>query len=189
MGSESHIDWGLVHQQLADAEASLDRDFRLAEQSAEAVLERRASLLASRHTRSLPGSADVHVVLIEAAGKLMALPADAVSQVVSIPSWTPVPDAHESLLGIINVQNDLVALLSPWAFSVGTPGESSDFKKAVVLAHPVLRLAVGCDEVPGLVRLSHDQIKEDRLFEWQGGLGVMLDANEVLQPLYQDLSA
>ncbi|HSJ01056.1 MAG TPA: chemotaxis protein CheW [Verrucomicrobium sp.] len=147
----------------------------------EKILLRRAAALADRKSH-IDAPADVlEVLLLQVGPHLLGLPAADVRQIFSFPRWAPVPEAHPALLGVISVQNDLICLISPYPYLKETSGPVDHFSKAVLLIHPVLRVALGCDEVLGFAKLTPDQIKENRVFESGGRPGILLDANQVLE--------
>lgn len=177
------IDWKLVSQRMKDAEAALQRAFEPAEEDREAVLLRRAAALAGKNEEGLRRHENSPQVLLLRVGEsVIGLDASQVSQIVSFQQWAAVPDAHDALLGVVNVRSELVCLCSPYPYLKTNGGDVSGFVRGVVLRHPTLRLALGCHEVLGFVRLTAEDVKENNVFEAAGRLGVLLDSNVILEP-------
>jgi chemotaxis signal transduction protein len=179
------IDWELVRLRMKDAEATLQRAFEPGTEEREAVLLRRAAALAEKKEAGRPNHENTQQLLLLRVGEsVIGLDASQVSQIISFQHWAAVPDAHDALLGVVNVRSELVSLCSPYPYLKTTGGDVSEFVRGAVLRHPSLRLALGCHEVLGFVRLASEEIKENNLFEAAGRLGVLLDANVILEPFY-----
>lgn len=179
------IDWELVKQRMKDAEATLQRAFEPGAEEQAAVLLRRAAVLAgTKKTGQQQHENSLQVLLLRVGEAVIGLDASQVSQIVSFQQWAAVPDAHDALLGVVNVRSELVSLCSPYPYLKTTGGDVSGFVRGAVLRHRTLRLALGCHEVLGFVHLAPEEIKENNVFEAAGRLGVLLDANVILEPFH-----
>lgn len=179
------IDWEQVRQRMADAEAALQRAFEPGPEAREAVLLRRASELARLpDDRPGQGGEGGHLLRLRVGGQIVGLEASEVQEIISYSHWAPVPDAHEALLGLVSVRNELVNLFSPFPYlKQPGAGDTTGFAQGALLRHPHLRIALGCHEVLGFIQLRPDQLKEDGVFEHEGRLGVLLDVADVLEPV------
>lgn len=184
------INWEQVKLRMKDAEATLQRAFQPGAEERDAVLLRRAAALAEmKGAGRLEDDRAQQVLLLRVGESVIGLDAAQVAQIVSFQQWAAVPDAHEALLGVVNVRSELVGLCSPYPYLKTTGGDVSGFVRGAVLRHSTLRLALGCDEVLGFVHLAPEAIKENHVFEAAGRLGVLLDANVILEPFHSTVSA
>lgn len=98
------------------------------------------------------------LVLFTCAGQPFALPLAVVERVVRAVTITPVPDAPERVLGVINAQGRLIAVVDirqPW----GPPKRNLELSDRLIIAHTSRRqVALVADSVEGVVVPSEHHI-------------------------------
>jgi len=166
MSDPRKIDWQAVHQPLDESSLLLKSAFEPTPEVVARTLADRADLLARREKLTASQSALRTVLLLEAGGHMAGIEIKWIQEVVNLTqSYTPVPDAHELLLGVVNVHNQLVNLVNPEPLlNEGSAAVASEFSQAVLLRHPQLKVAIGCTQVLDLVELPEEAWQSDRLF-------------------------
>lgn len=184
MSEIQKIDWQAVHQRLDDSTRLLENAFEPPTDVVERTLAIRAEQLARRQTASTQTAALRTVLLLEVGDHVAGIEIQWLQEVVNLTrSYTPVPDAHELLLGVVNIHNHLVNLVNPWPLlNEASAADSGELSQAVLLRHPHLRVAIGCTRVMDLVELSDEAWQSDRLFFFSPdkGPGVLLDMESLL---------
>lgn len=104
------IDWGEVHERLDRSAAVLAGGTPLADEQVQAILDERARVLARVPERPLEAAERIEVVAFALAGERLALETRFVRRVLSRWEATPVPGAPEVLVGVTNLQGDVLAL-------------------------------------------------------------------------------
>ena len=186
MSEKQKIDWQAVHRKLDESSHLLKTAFEPTPEEVDRTLAARAEQLARRQATA-GGQTTGRTVLLLAVGENVAgIEIHWIQEVVNLgQSPTLVPDAHELLLGVVNVHNQLVTLVNPEPLlnesaAAATAGEIS---QAVLLRHPQLKVAIGCAQVLDLVELPDAAWQSDRLFFFNAEQtpGVLLDVRSLLQ--------
>jgi len=146
------------------------------------ILQQRAARLAARLPQENTARGE-DVLIFEIQGELAGLRAADCREVVKVERLAPVPDAMEGLLGLLNVQNELVCLVDVrplvWpAMDVAT----GDFSSAIVLRHPSLRIAIACDSVQNVQEIRADDMVDPGSFRVGSRFASMLTLATLLAP-------
>ncbi|SKA81714.1 Chemotaxis signal transduction protein [Prosthecobacter debontii] len=181
------IDWHAVHEQLDASSRLLESSFQPPPEAVERILAERAEQLAHRRnlTPSAPATSRT-LLLIEVGSYTAGIEIKWIQEVVNLERQpAPIPDAHELLLGVINIHNQMAALINPWLLMNEKPTTQYTFPQAVFLRHPHLNLAVGCTQALNLVELTEDAWQSDRLFLYgsERRPGVLLDIHHLVTSL------
>lgn len=150
--------------------------------ASERVLLERAARLASRQgiaTRS-PGE---QVILFEVQGHLAGLRAQDCVEVVKVDFLTPVPDAAEGLLGLLNIHNNFHCVIDVQRLILGKASlDETAFAFAIVLRHETLRVAVACDLVLRVENILDNQKSADGSFRVEERFATMINPQALLAP-------
>lgn len=156
---------------------------------------RRAEILRLRAARVAARAQAKHIekgediLVFELQGELAGIRAAECREVVRVENVTPVPDAREGLLGLLNVQNELICLVDIrpdiWP-SLAATGDA--FAMAIVLRHEPLRIAVGCDRVHGVTEVRKDQLDATSAFRFDSRFASLLSLSELLNPFQSALT-
>jgi chemotaxis signal transduction protein len=87
-------------------------------------------------------------------GERFALPVRSVREITMVEHVTPVPRATACVLGAINLRGTLVSLITIEALVGVRPRSRRRVTRAIVLAHPTLRVAIAVDEVVDMAALE-----------------------------------
>jgi len=156
-------------------------------QHIEDILAERADRLAHRHKQVATHVRHRDVLILKVAGHIAGIDVAFVQEIVKVENFAPVPDASESLLGILNIHNSFVSLLDPCSYLEITKA-AEPYPWALILRHESLRVAVACDEVLRLESLAIDVFDEQGAFRYHDTIGSMLDIHRLLLPLEQPAS-
>jgi purine-binding chemotaxis protein CheW len=91
-------------------------------------------------------------------GRLYALPAMLVSEVLRLPSIARVPQAPRSLMGLANLRGSVLPVASVRALLGGDEAAATHASRLIVL-NGTSNVALAVDEVASLVRVSHEKVK------------------------------
>lgn len=184
MSDTPSIRWQTVYKQLEESGRQLDAVFAPDPELINRTLARRAESLSQRTERQVKDETLRHLLLVRVGDYTAGIEVQWIQEVMGLSQeYAPVPDAHELLLGVINVHNQIVNLVNPWALMNETaPATASTFPHAVLLRHAHLRIAIGCSEVINLVELPPSAWQSDRLFLYQAdeSPAVLLDIHALL---------
>lgn len=181
MKSSPDIDWRAVHATLRENERRLAEAFAPAEEGVELALKQRAAALASRRPLESARLSSRTILVLRAGGHVAGVELRAVKEVLRTSGHATVPDAHASILGVINVHNELTCLLDPYVLLHETaPAEDAPFTHAVLLAHPHLRIAIACHEVMRLEEIPDAHEQPSNVFRSEGRTGTVLDLESLL---------
>lgn len=188
MSEASNIDWSAVRRKLEESQHSLESALTRSPAEADGILARRAEILARRPAPAAQATSLRTLLLVEVGTKVAGLEVSWVQEVVNLAeAHSPIPEAYPSLLGVINVHNQIVNLISPWPLLNETaPGSTAAaFPKAVLLRHPHLAVAIACTQVLHLVELPDSAWQSDRHFFHRSDQppGVLLDVAGLLASL------
>lgn len=188
MSEKQDIDWQAVHQQLATGGQLLETAFEPSPETVDKILAQRAEQLAQRqHATKVAQSSHRTVLLLEVGTYTAGIEIQWIQEVVNLErKHAPVPDAHELLLGVINVHNQLACLVNPWLLMNEKSHEPQlTFPQAVFLRHANLRVAIGCTRTLNLVELAEESWQSDRLFLYgeERKPGVLLDIRHLMKSL------
>lgn len=173
MSEKYQIDWPAVHQQLEHGTQLLETAFTPPPEQVQRILTERAEVLARRLDRATAAasaqSARRSVLLVEVGSHIAGIEIHWLREVLKLPhGHVPVPDAHDLLLGVVNVHSQIVNLVSPWPLLNESAPPASDgasaFPHAVLLRHAHLSVAIGCTAVRSLVELPPEAWQDERLF-------------------------
>lgn len=166
MSDTPSIHWQTVYHQLKESERQLEAVITPQQGDIERTLAQRAEALTQRGERQLKDESLRHLLLIRVGDHTAGIEVPWIQEVIGlVQDYTPVPDAHDLLLGVINVHNQIVNLVNPWPLLNETaPTAVPTFPHAVLLRHAHLRIAIGCSEVINLVELKTADWQSDRLF-------------------------
>lgn len=170
--SEKHaIDWPAVHQRLEHGTQLLKEAFNPPPEQVQRILTERAEVMARRLDRTTAAasaqSARRKVLLVEVGSHIAGIEIHWVREVLNLPrGHAPVPDAHDLLLGVVNVHSQIVNLVSPWPLLNESmpPASAVAFPHAVLLRHAHLSVAIGCTAVLSMVDLPPEAWQDERLF-------------------------
>ena len=145
------LDWQAIRERLQAASQPVQ-----SEQQADAILARRASLLArASATEDTAPQATLEVIQFSLGGGAYAVANHWVAEACRMPPLTTLPGAPAFILGIVNLRgsiyavNDLAALLGVSAAADEDPAAHS----LLVLANTDMELALRVDQVTGVTRL------------------------------------
>lgn len=180
MSDSRHIDWPSVHQRVQAAGELLNEAFNPSEEAVLRILAKRAQKAAMPADDPGAKSHERTLLLVRTGGYVGGISMGWVREVVPLAhGYARVPEADARLLGVINVHNQLVNLISPWPLINETPPAEhpASFPYAVLLRHPQLKLAVGCDRAFRLASVPEDAWQSERLFIHETGKapGVLMD--------------
>ncbi len=169
MSEEHDIDWPAVHRRLEHGTQLLETVFSPPPEQVTHILAERAGVLARRQDRAkaAPAAPSGHrsVLLVEVGSHVAGIETQWVREVLNLPhGHAPVPDAHELLLGVVNVHSQIVNLLSPWPLLNEAAPAAMAFPHAVLLRHAHLSVAIGCTAVLSLEELPSEAWRDERLF-------------------------
>jgi hypothetical protein len=155
MSKNQKTDWQAVRRKLDENAHLLQSAFDPSREVIDDILAARAQHLARRQGQGAEYTARRTVLLIEVGGSTAGIEIQWIQEVVNLAqNFTPVPDADEVLLGVVNVHNQLVNLINPGPLlNEELPAGSGAFSQAVMLRHPQLRVAIGCSQVRASVFL------------------------------------
>ncbi len=148
----------------------------------ERVLLERAARLAQRQG-ALSSSATEQVILFEVQGQLAGLKAADCVEVVKIDFLTPVPDATDGLLGLLNIHNNFYCLIDVAPSVMGKSSRTeAAFAFAILLRHEALRIAVACDVVLRVENVSEDQTAEGGSLRLDNRFATLINSQTLLAP-------
>lgn len=151
------LDWQDIHARLERASAAAEAP---SPERARAILERRARELA-RAPESLPSPAEVlEVVRFTLADDRYALETRHIREVVRLTDVTPVPGAPESLLGVVNLRGEVLALFDLRRI-FGIPADRLEPRaRVLVLGGDRAEFGILAEEVHELQRLPREALLE-----------------------------
>lgn len=167
MSEKSEIDWPAVHQGLEHGIQLLESAFTPPPEEARRILAERAGALARRQVHDNTAQNRRSVLLVEVGSHVAGIEIHGVREVLNLPrGHAPVPDAHDLLLGVVNVQSQIVNLVNPWPLlrESAPAGGAAAFPHAVLLRHAHLSVAIGCTAVLSIVELPPEAWQDERLF-------------------------
>lgn len=156
-------------------------------QHIEDILAKRADRLAHRQKQAAIRVRHRDVLILKVAGHLTGIDVAFVQEIVKVENFAPVPEASESLLGILNVHNSFVSLLDPCSHLEITRA-AEPYSWALILRHESLQVALACDEVLRLESLAIDVFDEQGAFRYHDTIGSILDIPRLLLPLERPAS-
>jgi len=115
----------------------------------------------SDHTPDLSNSY-VEVMLVRLGNEIIIIPVTDVSKVVHQQTLTPVPMAPDHLLGVCNIQGQVICVIDPcqvMSLPYSNKKTNNDVQ-FIVLRHPKMHLALRSEEV-----LSLESIPEDAFIQ------------------------
>jgi chemotaxis signal transduction protein len=157
-------------------------------QRIEDILAERADRLAHRHKQVAPRTRHRDVLILKVGNHLAGIDVAFVQEIIKVENFVPVPDASESLLGILNIHNNFVSLLDPRSHLEITRA-AEPYPWALILRHESLHVALACDEVLRIEPLPVDAFDEQGAFRYHDAIGSMLDVTRLLLPLEQPVSS
>lgn len=185
MSEKQKIDWQAVHRTLDESSHLLKTAFEPTPEVVDRTLAARAEHLARRQAITALQTTGRTVLLLAVGESVAGIEIHWIQEVVNLgQSPTPVPDAHELLLGVVNVHNQLVTLVNPQPLlNEAAAAVSGEISQAVLLRHPQLKVAIGCTQVLDLVEVQDEAWQSDRLFFFNAEQtpGVLLDVRSLLQ--------
>ncbi len=166
MSDTPSIHWQTVYQQLQKSQRQLETAITPEPADIDLTLAQRAEALAQREDRRAKDETLRHLLLIRVGDHTAGIEVQWIQEVIGLAQdYAPIPDAHDLLLGVINIHNQIVNLVNPWPLlNEATPSTAPTFPHAVLLRHAHLRLALGCSEVINLVEVKASDWHSDRLF-------------------------
>lgn len=114
--SAGPIDWGDVHERLDRHATALRAEGVVSPERVQAILDERARALARVPERPPDAWEVIEVVTFTLAGERLAIETQFVRRVLSRWDSTPVPGAPEGLVGVTNLQGEVLALFDLRAF-------------------------------------------------------------------------
>lgn len=150
------IDWHEVHERFERSKGAFAGDAPLSEVEVRAILDARARVLARVPQRPLEAAERIEVVTFTLAGERLALETRYVRKVLSRWESTVVPDAPEPLIGVTNLQGDVLPLFD-LRIILGMPSADCDARaQLLVLGTEEHELGVLADAVEDvrLVRVA-----------------------------------
>ncbi len=170
MSEKQAIHWPAVHQRLEHGVQLMQAAFTPPPEVVDLILTERAEALARRQDRTIDTTAQGarrSVLLVEVGSHIAGIEIPWVREVLNLgQGHAPVPDAHDLLLGVVNVHSQIVNLISPWPLlneSAPSAGEVA-FPHAVLLRHAHLSVAIGCTAVLNIAELPPEAWQDERLF-------------------------
>jgi chemotaxis signal transduction protein len=97
------------------------------------------------------------ICVFRVGGELFGMSVGSVREIAVVDRVTPVPRATSCVLGAINVRGTLVSLITIEAVVGLTPRTNRRVTRAIVLAHPTMRIAVAVDEVVDMATVEHSE--------------------------------
>ncbi len=148
----------------------------------EEILTERAARLANR--KSVRAETVLHreILLIKIGEHLAGIDVAFTKEILRVENLAPVPDASVHLLGVLNIQNELVCLLEAASF-LGLDQTKPSYPWAILLRHGSLKVALACDEVLRLEKLPIEAFDEQGIFRHGENLGTLLNISAFLTPL------
>src|SRR6202012_2051732 len=104
------------------------------------------------------GDDDERFLTFKSGGRLYALPAVSVSEVVRLPPIARVPQAPRSLMGVANLRGSVLPVASVRAL-LGRDEAASTHVSSLSLPGGTSAVALAVDEVSSLVRVAHAKIR------------------------------
>jgi len=151
-------------------------------QRVEEILTERAARLANRKSLRAEAVRQREILLIKIGDHLAGIDVAFTKEILRIENLVPVPEASPHLLGVLNVQNDLVCLVEAASF-LDLPPHQPAYPWAVLLRHGSLHIALVCDEVLRLEKLPIEAFDEQGIFRHGESLGTLLNISAFLSPL------
>ncbi|TDU71343.1 CheW-like protein [Prosthecobacter fusiformis] len=189
MSETRNIDWQTAQQQLLESSLRVERAFTQPSEQVEEILIKRAEILAQRNRTQQTAVSHRPILLLQIGPHTAGIEVRWLKGVIRMnQEAAPVPDAHELLLGIINVQAELVNLINPWPLLHETPQEETACSHAVLIRHGQLKVAVACNGIIGLTDLPENAWQDERLFLHAPNQppGVLLDIHSLLSVWEKD---
>lgn len=183
MNESTEINWDAVRLQLAKSQKRLEEVFAPKKDVVKRLLVERAAKYANRDKQSDSSAEVLSILVLKVGNHLLGLESSDVWEVARFTASAAVPEAFDSLLGVINVHNELYCLLNPYFYLNETSSEPPAFTQAVVLRHPHLKIAFGCDEFLGLEKILQTSLQDNRVFQIGSQFGILLDTKAILTPL------
>jgi purine-binding chemotaxis protein CheW len=104
------------------------------------------------------GESDPRFLTFKTAGRLYALPATSVSEVVRLPPIARVPQAPKSLMGLANLRGSVLPVASVSAL-LGRDEAIATHASRLIVLEGTSAVALAVDEVSSLVRISAEKIR------------------------------
>jgi len=105
------IDWGQVRERLARATAATEGASQLSAARAKVLLDERAALLAKALPQAPRASEILELATFELANERYAIETRHIREVVRLSDFTPLPDAPDFLLGVMNLRGEITAVV------------------------------------------------------------------------------
>ncbi|TLD68821.1 chemotaxis protein CheW [Phragmitibacter flavus] len=179
----SSIDWQVVRARLAESEGKLAEVMSPDEARVRTILEERAARL----RQEVGGAArnreeERKLLLVRVGGERLALELGALRGVEVLKKVSPVPGASREVLGVMNLNGELHAVLNP----LGGKGEVGELSKwGVVLRHERLRVVLAVEELLRMVTVEMKGAEEVMMVE--GEMTVLLDVAELFNKLEESM--
>lgn len=154
------IDWQEVRQSLARAAAALEATQNLSPEQAQAVLERRARVLARVPQAEVQLDEVTEVVTFALADERYGLPARYVREVVRVTDFTPVPRAPAYLAAVINLRGEIVPVFDLGQFFGLPPRGLTDASRVVVVGQERGEFGILVDAAHEVVTVRAEAIQE-----------------------------
>ncbi|HEV3261615.1 MAG TPA: chemotaxis protein CheW [Gemmataceae bacterium] len=152
------MDWHELRRRLERARAAMEEASTVSADRVRAVLEERAQALARVPTPPVRDTDFLEVVSFELSGEWYALETRYVQRVVPLTAYTTVPGAPESLLGVINLRGDILAVFDfRKVFGLAQPG-LTDLSRVLVLGDESDEFGILADRVHEVTRLPADRV-------------------------------
>jgi purine-binding chemotaxis protein CheW len=156
--SHKEMDWSVLRERLARARAANERRTELNAEEAARVLEDRARAFAAA-ARQVPEQREtIELMLFDLARERYALESRYVLRVVALTEIVPVPRTTELLVGITNLQGEILPVFDLRPL-VGLPSvRSVEASRIVVLGERAPDLGIVADAVHEVLRLPVETI-------------------------------
>lgn len=146
-------------------------------------------------------AADERFLTFRSEGRLYALPAASVSEVVRMPPLARVPQAPRSLMGLANLRGTVLPVASVRAL-LGRTDIAATLASRLIVLDGTSKVALAVDEVANLVRIAPEKVRTAEadiaseagehlrgVFENDSGVAKILDIAELLRRAFpQDAS-
>ncbi|HMC66010.1 MAG TPA: chemotaxis protein CheW [Gemmataceae bacterium] len=154
------INWDELRQRLARTIAAMEDAVRLSPEQAKAVLDERARVLARAPVQAPDAARVLEVAKFTLANEQYALETRFISRVVRLIEHTPVPGAPDFLVGLINLQGDILAVFDLRKFFGLEARGITDLSMVFVLGGDRAEFGVLVDAAKEVMTLEIDEVLE-----------------------------
>lgn len=188
--SASRVNWAAIRETLQTMQDLLDGEEATGEVR-EAILQRRALMVAQSNVRPTAREKTIGVVPLVVGEEAYGVAVDVVQNIAMIGDLTPIPCVPTFYRGIVNLRGKMVSVLDLRAFFDLPPLPWQENMMIVVVSGAGLEIGILAGQVMGIRNLRHDEVVSGQSmgYEVHEGIGGVTQDGLVLldiETLFRD---